>query len=219
MTYVQLVNAVLRRLRETQVSTVQSSGDYNTYAALIGDFVNEAKEQVENAWSWSALHTNLSISTVSGTNEYVMAGTRHRFTPETAYNVTKKWEMLERTNKEIQEWLLFAPQSGSPVYYNFTGVNYNDDNVKVTVFPTPSSVETLRFTGTVRPKALSADTDTLIVPSRPVILLATAMGMEERGEDNGQQSINAYRLAQAALADEIALDAGRQTENTIWYPA
>lgn len=219
MTYVQLVNAVLRRLRESEVSTVQSTGDYNAYAALIGDFVNEAKQQVENAWSWSALHTNISISTVSGTGEYVLAGTRHRFTPEEAYNINQKWEMQERTNKEIAEWIAFAPQSGSPYYYNFTGVNYNDDNVKVTVYPTPNAVETLRFTGTVRPKEMTADTDTLLVPSRPVILMATAMAMEERGEDGGQQSINAYRLANSALADEIALDAGRQTENTIWYAA
>jgi predicted N-acetyltransferase YhbS len=55
MTYLELVNKVLRRLRESEVSTVQGVGNANQYARLIGDFINEAKSQVEVAWDWSAL--------------------------------------------------------------------------------------------------------------------------------------------------------------------
>ena len=62
MTYVQLVNSVLRRLRENEVSTVQS----DNYSKLIGDLVNDAKDLVESAWDWSALRTTLAINTVSG---------------------------------------------------------------------------------------------------------------------------------------------------------
>jgi hypothetical protein len=40
MTYVQLVNSVLRRLRENEVTTVQS----DNYSKLIGDLVNDAKD-------------------------------------------------------------------------------------------------------------------------------------------------------------------------------
>jgi hypothetical protein len=43
------------------------------------------------------------------------------------------------------------------------------------------------------------------------------MAIEERGEDGGQQSMNAYAAAQSALADEIAMDAARHPEDTIWY--
>ena len=39
MTYKDLVNNVLRRLRETEVSSVQT----NSYSKLIGDLVNDAK--------------------------------------------------------------------------------------------------------------------------------------------------------------------------------
>ena len=42
MTYLQLVNSVLRRLREDQVSTVEQ----NSYSILVGELVNEAKEIV-----------------------------------------------------------------------------------------------------------------------------------------------------------------------------
>ena len=41
MTYLQLVNAVMRRLREEEITTV----DESDYAKLIGDFVNDAKLQ------------------------------------------------------------------------------------------------------------------------------------------------------------------------------
>ena len=50
MTYIDLVNGVLRRLRETTVSTVSS----NTYSALIGDLINDAKNLVEGAWDWQS---------------------------------------------------------------------------------------------------------------------------------------------------------------------
>ena len=46
MTYLNLVNNVLRRLREDVVTTVTN----NTYSTMVGDFVNDAKELVETAW-------------------------------------------------------------------------------------------------------------------------------------------------------------------------
>jgi hypothetical protein len=42
-TRLQLVNAVLRRLREPEVDSV----DENSYSKLIGDIVNDAKKLVE----------------------------------------------------------------------------------------------------------------------------------------------------------------------------
>ena len=39
MTYLNLVNNVLRRLREDQVTTVY----FNTYSSMVGDFINDAK--------------------------------------------------------------------------------------------------------------------------------------------------------------------------------
>jgi hypothetical protein len=56
MTYLNLVNNVLRRLREDEVSSVQD----NTYSKMVGDFVNDAKKFVESAWDWSALRTTLT---------------------------------------------------------------------------------------------------------------------------------------------------------------
>ena len=51
MTYLELVNDVLIRLREAEVETVSQTD----YSKLIGKFVNDAKRQVEDAYSWNVL--------------------------------------------------------------------------------------------------------------------------------------------------------------------
>ena len=50
-TYLDLVNDVLVRLREAQVASVSQ----NTYSALIGKLVNDAKREVEDSWNWDTL--------------------------------------------------------------------------------------------------------------------------------------------------------------------
>ena len=219
MNYLQLVNAVLRRLRESEVTTVQGSGNINSYARLIGDYINEAKEQVEDSWKWLHLKQTVSLSTVAGTTEYRLNTGSHKFKLDYAYKDTQDFPMQEVSYEWIiqNSAMLASPPTGSPIYFAYSGVDNSSDDLKVTVSPVPTAVESLKFYGTSPRAKLTADSDVLYLPSRPVILLATAMAMEERGEDSGQQSINAYRLAQNALADEIALDATKQPQYTTWY--
>ena len=70
MTYLDLINNVLRRLREDQVVTVNGTD----YSSLIGDLVNDAKKVVENSFDWTALRDAITISTASGTSEYSITG-------------------------------------------------------------------------------------------------------------------------------------------------
>ena len=65
MTYLQLVQSVLRRLREDD--TITSVSD-NSYSKLIGEFVNDAKRIVEDSWDWSSLRTTFTINTVANTD-------------------------------------------------------------------------------------------------------------------------------------------------------
>lgn len=217
MTYIELVNKVLLRLRESTVSTVQGSGNSNTYARLIGEFVNEAKSQVEAAWDWSALRSTLTLTTEADVFNYELNGTQNNFKVLDVLNDSSNYVMEYKDSRWFNEqFLLFTQPKGSPVYYNFNGVSADGDT-QVDIFPIPDGVYDIRFNVTLRNSPLSGDSDTLVIPSRPIILLATAMAIEERGEDGGQQSINAYAAAKSALADEIALDAARHPEDTIWY--
>jgi hypothetical protein len=65
-TYLNIVNEVLRRLREDEVSSVTQ----NTYSKMVGDFVNDAKQIVEDSHDWSALRTTVVVPTVADTTEY-----------------------------------------------------------------------------------------------------------------------------------------------------
>ena len=217
MTYLELVNKVLLRLRENQVTTVQGTGNSNQYARLIGEFVNEAKSQVEVAWDWSALRNTLTVTTTPGVFNYQLNGAKNNFKLLNAWNDTSNIEMEYKDARWLdQEFLMAPPQSGIPAYYGYNGVS-TDGDILVDIYPIPDTAYALRFNITQRNVELSADADTMVIPSRPVILLATAMAIEERGEDGGQQSANAYGSYRTALADEIAMDAARHPEETIWY--
>jgi hypothetical protein len=218
MTYLDIVNKVLRRLREAEVTTVQGVGSTNAYPRLIGDYVNEAKSQIETSYDWSALRDTLTLTTVADTFNYVLVGAENSFKTLDVFNDTSKFEMRYQTSHWFnQHFLPTDPAKGAPSYYNYNGVDANGDT-QVDIYPIPDGVYTVRFNVTNRNPELSADTDKVVIPVRPVILLAVAMAIEERGEDGGQQSINAYQMAQSAMADEIAMDAARHPEDSIWYP-
>mgnify|MGYP003650512600 CR=1 FL=1 len=217
MNYLQLVNSVLRRLRESEVDTVQGVGNTNSYPRLIGDFINEAKSQVETTFDWTALRGTLTLTTTPNIFNYELNGAQNNAKVLDVWNDTSNIELQYQTSRWFnQEFLMGTPQAGVPAYYNFNGIS-TDRDLQVDIYPIPNAVYDLRFNLTLRNLPLDGDTDTTVLPTRPIILLATAMAIEERGEDGGQQSIYAYAAANSALADEIAFDAARHPEDTIWY--
>jgi hypothetical protein len=58
ITFLQAVNRTLVKLRESEVSTLSGSSDY---VKLIAAYVNEVKEEVETAWTWSYLRTSVDM--------------------------------------------------------------------------------------------------------------------------------------------------------------
>jgi hypothetical protein len=214
MTYLEIVNSVLRRLREREVASVSES----SYSKLIGDFVNDARNEVETAWGWSALRTTLTLTTTANIFNYELNGSQNNFTLIDVINDTDNQFMEYRPTTWFDNaYLNQGSVTGSPTYYNFNGVS-NDGDTQVDIYPIPDAVYTIRFNAVLRNQDMSGDGDDLYVPSRPVILLALAKAIEERGEDGGNASMNAYAAGRSSLADEIALDAARRPDETIWYP-
>jgi len=213
MTYLEIVNKILRRLREREVSSVSQTA----YSKLIGDFVNDAKTEVEDAWQWSALRTTLTLTTSANVFNYQLGGSQNNFNILDVVNDTSNRFMEYKPSTWFNNvFLNLNPAEGSPYYYNFNGVASNGDT-QVDLYPVPDGVYELRFNCVLRPTDLVNDTDSLIIPNQPVFLLATAKAIEERGEDGGTSSINAYMAGKAALADAIAYDSSRHPEETIWY--
>jgi hypothetical protein len=212
MNYVQLVNSVLRRLRETEVSSVSD----NAYSKLIGEFINDAKRQVEDAYAWNALSETLTASTSDNIFNYVLVGSGQRFRVIDVLNDTSNTIVQNATTRWMDEqFLLTSVQKGSPAYYNFNGTNTNGDT-QVDLFPIPNGVYEIRF-NVIKPQvALAADADTLLVPSEPVIFNAAARAIAERGEDGGILAGEMAFIYNQSLADAIAIESSRYIEESAW---
>jgi hypothetical protein len=212
MNYIQLVNSVLRRLRETEVSSVAD----NAYSKLIGEFVNDAKRQVEDAYAWNALSETLTASTSANIFNYVLVGSGQRFRVIDVLNDTSNSVVQNATTRWMNDqFLLTSVQKGSPAYYNFNGTNSNGDT-QVDLFPIPNGVYEVRF-NVIKPQvALSADADVLLVPSEPVIFNAAARAIAERGEDGGILAGEMAFIYNQSLADAIAIESGRYIEESAW---
>lgn len=212
MNYIQLVNSVLRRLRETEVSSVAD----NAYSKMIGEFVNDAKRQVEDAYSWNSLSDTLTAVTDSGIFNYVLIGSGQRFRMIDALNDTSNSLMVNAPTRWMDEkFLLTTAQSGAPKYYNFNGTNSNGDT-QVDLYPIPNGVYNIRF-NIIKPQVpLEEDADQLLVPHEPVIFNAVARALAERGEDGGIMSGEMYALYTQSLGDAIAIETGRYIEEGEW---
>lgn len=213
MTYIEMVNNILKRLRERTVSTVSESA----YAELIGILINDAKDEVENTWQWSGLRNTLTLTTSNAVFNYELNGSQNRFTVLDVVNDTSNWFMTYKTASEFNNLFLNQdPATGAPRYYSFNGIS-DDGDTLVDLYPVPDTTYEIRFNAVTRPAALSNDTDKLVIPHQPVIQLAYAKAVEERGEDGGMTAASAYATAQRMIADAIALDAAKHPEETIWY--
>lgn len=213
MTYLNLVNNVLRRLREEEVTSVQS----NTYSKMAGDFVNDAKRIVEDSWDWSALRTTLTITTTDDIFNYVLTGSQNRIKELNVINDTSNIIMEYRPAKYFDEqYLVEDPIKGSPKFFTYNGVD-SDGDTQIDVYPKPDGVYTLRFNCVLRGADLSADTDDLLVPAMPVVHLAIAFLARERGETGGTSAPEYFAIADKYLSDAIALDAQKHPEEVIFY--
>ena len=75
MTFRELINQVLIRLREDTISSdwsgnINDSADVSAYHKTIGALVNDAKRSIEGYHDWLNLREAVDISTVNGTKNY-----------------------------------------------------------------------------------------------------------------------------------------------------
>ena len=208
MTYLNLMNSVLRRLREEETTSVNST----TYVKMVGDFINDAKTLVGQAADWSALRETLIISTVASDNTYSLTGGGDNIKVMTMLNDTHNCFMQYQTKDWFNEALYIGNASeGTPQYYTYNGLDSNGDT-QILVGPTPDGVYTIRVDTVKRQVDLSADADTLLIPSQPVIHLAVALLARERGETGGTSTAEYFGIADRYLSDAIAIDAAMHPE-------
>lgn len=212
-TYLELVNAVLVRLREDTVATVQGADD--VVVSLVKEFVNDAKRTVEDAHTWSALEKEWEVSTVIDNDKLVLTDS-HK-SPIIDYIYDDRGMKLKLSNKEsLRRKAAMSSQSGTPTHYIVDGTESNGD-LRLRLWPAPKEVKTYTAYGYERTAPLSLDSDMLAVPEAPVIYLAEALAARERGEVGGLASSELLMLAKSYLGDAIAMDGTNNDMDNNWY--
>ena len=212
MTYLNLINNVLRRLREEETTSVTST----TYVKMVGDFVNDAKTLVGQAADWSALRETLTISTTASDNTYSLTGGGDNVKVMSMLNDTQNCFMTYQTKDWFNDALYISNAvEGAPKYFTYNGLDGNGDT-QILLGPTPDGVYSVRVDLVKRQADLTANTDSLLIPAQPVIHLAVALLARERGETGGTSTAEYFQVANQYLADAIAIDAAKHPEEMVF---
>ena len=210
-TFLSLVNDVLARLREQQVTTVSQT----VYSTLVGKFINDTKRQVADAYDWDAFNQAVTITTVLGqVGEYSLTNAGTRFKTMDVINTTRYYQLtpLAHEQHDILYYTVPTPIQNLPMYYTVQGVDTNGD-LKVKFWPVPDAVYNIRFSLIVPETDFVNDSDTTLLAKEPIVLGAYARALVERGEDGGLSSSEAYALFKSAMSDMISLELARSPEN------
>ena len=220
MTFRELINQVLIRLREDTVSS-DWSGDINdsttisAYVKVIGGIVNDAKRHVEERHDWLVLRQTVDISTVDSTKNYNLSSGQE-FKIIDVINNTTGTQLVQVSRAYLNSIMYPTDPTGEPLYYGFNGADASK-NLKVDLSPIPINAETLSFDIVKYQDELTEAATVISVPTKPIILGAWARAIAERGEDGGTQSSLMAQEASEALKQAIMLDSGNTRYETDWY--
>ena len=224
MTYREIINAVLRRLRENTISSnwsgsILDATAVSDYQKLIGDLINESKREVEDAWNWSILRASPTITTVADTQAYTLTGTNERSRILMAQEQSNGTVLQEMSDPYLQftKYPTSSVQKTIPHYYSVTGVDSSTGYLNVEFDPVPDAAYNITFRVVNPQDDITAATTVIKAPHQPIILGAWARAIAERGEDGGSMSDMVFGQYQNALSDAIQIDSGRTVGEVDFY--
>ncbi len=208
MTYLELVNGVLTRLREPMIPSVLQSED--AVVNIVKNLVNDARRHVEMAHSWNATRKLWQFTTELGRPNYILEDTSGGCRISTV--------MVD--GHHIHQWDLRtlmhpASKAGLSYRYAFDGTD-NEGNISIRLDPIPEAGLVIDVLGHMVLPDMKGDTDTLRLPQQPVLYYALALAARERGEVGGQTATELFNMAQQYISDSISLDANLSPTEKIW---
>ena len=211
MTYLEVVNKVLRRLRENEVASITET----PYSTLIADFVNDVKRDIENAWDWEALHNSITVNTTAGTFLYTVTGGNENSRIYQVFNTTDQFPM----QYQPKSWFnrirnLSTVEQNSPFYYSWEVVNTSTRALKFEVYPTPDDVYTITFYGYFPQDELTDGATVVSINGDLLVEGVLARALTERGE--AQDYVAQEQKFSNRLSDLIAIEAARRVEDITW---
>lgn len=217
-TYLQIVNTVLARMRESSVATVSDT----LYSTLISKLVNQVKSEMEQAYYWNVLRDTYAVATVVDTTSYTFTGAGPEAIVLNGWDRTSPRQLIRGTNAEFDVWFFGVTaaniRTGPPTHYIPAGVSSVYD-LKVDIHPKPDAVYNLSF-NVYKPQAdLSAGGDVALVPQSVLIEETIARAMIERGDDAAPRPRpGSTFIMQELLATAISREAGHDPRENDWTP-
>ena len=220
MTYRELINEVLIRLREETIATdwsgnINDSTTITDYQKVIGSLVNDSKRSVEGYHDWLSLRETADITTVSSTKNYNLSSGQE-FKVVDVINNDTGLNLVQVSRHYMNSIKYPTDPTGDPLYYSFNGSD-TSNNLKVDLSPVPTSAQTISFDLVKYQDELKTASTVLKIPDKPVVLGAWARAIAERGEDGGTQSSMAAQETREALTHAVMLDSGNTQYETDWY--
>ena len=220
MTFREVINEVLIRLRETPISSdwsgaINDSSTVSDYNKVIGALVNDSKRSIESYHDWQILRETVDISTVAGTKNYNLSSGQEFKILDVVNNTTGN-ELVQVSRAYLNRERYPTASTGEPHYYGFNGAD-SSNNLKVDLSPTPSKAETISFDMVKYQDVLTLAATTVKIPTKPLILGAYARALSERGEDGGTQSSIAATEASSAISQAIMMDSGNTKFESDWF--
>lgn len=235
-TFLQLQNKVYHNLRIDEIS---SHDDADEYQLFIRDIINAAKEEIEDAWQWHTFRKEITWASVASQKAYDLTATtagsgdaeagsnvwlagrsypyRTPYGQILGFDTTTSGEVFQLD--EVPYWYGHREAQNSNdrekphrVYFSPIGINF--------VNAPDSANRTYSMIALIPQDELEDTDDTLTLPYwQPVVALATAWAVNERGEELGNVSRNievvlqtdwgrmADRLLAKAISRDSSLDA------------
>lgn len=206
MTYLELVNGVLSRLREPLTTSVLRKED--PVVNLVKDFVNDAKRQVESANRWNATREAWVVNTELGRPSYIL--------PDSCGGSVKEVFFDQRPLRQYDvAGIIPITNTGRPSGWAIDGTD-ESGNLSIRLGPIPDGEMTVEVLGWRALPDLKEDGDMLRLPDQPVLYYALALAARERGEVGGQTAGELMGMAQQFIRDAAALDATLSPTEQTW---
>jgi hypothetical protein len=220
MTFRELINEVLIRLREDTIATdwsgnINDSTTVTAYQKVIGSLVNDAKRSIETYHDWLILRETKDITTVNGTKNYSLDSGQEIKVIDVVNQTTSN--KLVQVNRAYMNSVAYPVEAdGEPMYYAFNGAD-SSNNLKFDLTPIPTEAQTISFDIIKYQDELKLAATSVKIPDKPLILGAWARAISERGEDGGTQMTITAKESLESLNQAILIDSGNTQFESDWY--
>jgi hypothetical protein len=219
------LNRVLRTIGEAEIAgSVTTLTD--TYQLQILTFLNQIKEEVEDAHNWRSLHQTVTVTIAGGASSAAVSGANERSRliriqdSREGREIPLVFDVTDPANPIPLHEVDHARMIYMDTIDTQTAVapcafvldNGTAGNLRLRVYPTPAAARTIQVSLIIPQARLeAADMATVLqVPVTPVEMGTTWYALMERGEQQGVSGIFTEDRFRTALDNAISRDAAEQ---------